>query len=199
MTQGFPDTMGVLLAAGQSRRFGAPDKLLAQVGGQALVCHPARALAGLGCGGLAAVLSSDAVAAALPPGFQPIRIAPDQPMARSLLAALDHARRAGAGRLLICLGDMPGVTGATLARLLARPGDAACVQGGRRLPPVVIAAHSFAAVAALAQGDRGARDFIAALPPGALVPISATEARDIDTPGDLGSLPGGRDTVGPGG
>ena len=169
MTQGFPDTMGVLLAAGQSRRFGAPDKLLAQVGGQALVCHPARALAGLGCGGLAAVLSSDAVAAALPPAFQPIRIAPDQPMARSLLAALDHARQAGAGRLLICLGDMPGVTGATLARLLARSGDAACVQGGRRLPP------------------------------GALVPISATEARDIDTPADLGSLPGGRDTVGPGG
>lgn len=122
--------LGVLLAAGQSRRFGPGDKLLAPLAGRPLVCHAAGALAASGVGALAAVVSSPAVAALLP-GFAALRVGPGLPMARSLARALvEHARALDAARLLVCLGDMPGVTPALLGRLLAQAGSAACVAGG---------------------------------------------------------------------
>jgi len=55
----------LLLAAGESRRFGAANKLLAELRGQPLVRHIATRLAGLGFGARIAICSDDRVAALL--------------------------------------------------------------------------------------------------------------------------------------
>ncbi len=182
-------SLGVLLAAGESRRFGTEDKLLAPWRGRPLVATAAAAMANAGCDGLAAIVSSPAVAAVLPADFVPHRVAAGQPMAVSFRPAVALAEASGATRLLICLGDMPGIEVGLLERLLAAPGSAACLCDGIRLPPMALARADFTAASAAAEGDRGARRFLAALPATALIPIAAAVARDIDTPDDLsGSL-----------
>lgn len=175
-------TLGVVLAAGASRRFGAGDKLLAAFQGGPLVRAAADALRASGVDACAAVVSSEAVAAALPEGFAVRYVAPGQPMAGSFHAALDLAQ--GYDRLLIVLGDMPGVGTELLRRVLAQAGSACCFGAGR-MPPMVLSRADFAAARAAAVGDRGARGFLATLPDGALVALTEAEARDIDLRSDL--------------
>lgn len=179
-------SIGALLAAGLSRRFGPEDKLLAPWRGQPLVRHAAEALRGAGCAELIAVVSQPEVAAQLP-GFTLLWVAPGLPMSQSFSAVLSHAQRRGAGGLLLTLGDMPQVDGALLRRLLALPGSAACIADGRRMPPAHLVAADFADALALPPGDHGARAVIAAIPPERLVAIDRATARDIDLPGDLPS------------
>src|SRR5271165_4945182 len=109
--------LGVLLAAGASRRFGPEDKLLAPYRGGALVRSAATSLLGAGCDAVLAIVSSVDVAAALPTGIEICSIAPGQPMAVSFHTAIDQAVARRASRLLICLGDMPNVKPALLRRL----------------------------------------------------------------------------------
>ncbi|WP_164881799.1 nucleotidyltransferase family protein [Paenirhodobacter populi] len=181
-------TLGVLLAAGASRRFGAQDKLLAMLHGTPLILHAARTLMAADCSETVVVVSSEAVAALLPAGMRSIRVAPDQPMSMSFRAAVAHAQQCGAGRALICLGDMPRVRPATLAALLARPqGSAACRLGTVRMPPVLLDARDYEA-GLQAQGDAGARGVIAGLQPEALIELDAGEASDVDTPEQLARL-----------
>ena len=177
-------TLGVLLAAGQSRRFGPEDKLLTPYAGQPLVTHAAEAMRGAGCDSLAAVVSASRVAALLA-GFAPLRVAPGLPMSRSFAAALARARATGAERLLLCLGDMPGIDATLLRRLIAQPGSAACVCEGRRLPPACIVAADFSQAEALPEGDHGARALIGTLPAAQLIAIDAMRARDVDRASDL--------------
>lgn len=180
--------IGVLLAAGASKRFGTQDKLLHPVGDRPLLHWSARALLSSGCDRVLAVVSSDRVAEAMPVGIQPISIAPGLPMAQSFQAAIAAARQEGAARLLIALADMPGISAALLRRLLDLSGDAACQCDGRRLPPVVLSAASFDRAMKLAQGDRGARALIANLPSSQILPIPASAALDVDRPEDLDGL-----------
>lgn len=175
----------MLLAAGRSTRFGTDDKLLAPWRGRPLIAWAAGALRDAGCDGLLAVVSSPAIGAALPSGFALHHVAPGLPMSQSLRAALRVARDRRAGGLLLCLGDMPGITPDLLRALLALPGSGACVQGGRRLPPAVIAAGDFDSLLNLPDGDHGARPLIAALPTHRLIPVTAAMAHDIDRPRDL--------------
>lgn len=181
-------TFGILLAAGASRRFGTQDKLLAGWRGAPLVSHPARALAQAGCDALAAVVSSPAVARALPPSFLIRPIAADQPMSASFAAAWSLAAELGAERLLIVLGDMPGISAGTLQRLQAlagaRGGSCACSHAGTRMPPALIRRGDLEALN-LAPGDHGARALIATLPEDALLPLDEAEARDVDRPADI--------------
>lgn len=177
-------TLGVLLGAGQSRRFGPEDKLLAPYAGRPLVTHAADAMRGAGCDALAAVVSSPRVAALLL-GFAPLPVAPGLPMSQSFAAALAHARAVGADRLLLCLGDMPGIDAVLLRRLIAREASAACCCDGRRLPPACIVAADFAQAEALPQGDHGARALIATIPEARLIDIEPAFARDVDRTSDL--------------
>lgn len=177
--------IGALLAAGQSTRFGAGDKLLAPCRGRPLVAWAAEALLASGCEELVAVVASPQVADALPSGFALHHLPPGLPMSESFRVALTLARDAGASGLLMCLGDMPNISPALLRGLMALPGSGACLHAGRRLPPAWIAAADFARALATPPGDHGARAIIAGLPPDRLIPIDATTAHDVDRPDDL--------------
>lgn len=178
-------TLGVLLAAGQSRRFGASDKLLADWQGRPLVTWPAQALRDdAGCTELAAVTSSARVAALLP-GFVPLHLPAGSPMSESFALAARHAQRIGAEALLLVLGDMPGVTGALLRQLSGQRASTACLWQDRRMPPALLVGTDIAAALDQPPGDYGARRIITRLPPDRLIPISAGMARDIDHPQDL--------------
>ncbi len=177
---------GALLAAGASRRFGPEDKLLAPWRGRPLVLWAAEAMREARCGALAAVVSSPEVAAALPEGFAPLRVAPGLPMAESLRRAVLAAQEAGAESLLICLGDMPGVSGELLRRLIAgaEGRTRACLREGVRSPPALLLAADFAA-ALRAEGDQGARAILRGLAPEDLLDLAPEEAADVDRPEDL--------------
>lgn len=177
--------MGVVLAAGGSRRFGADDKLLALWRGRPLVAWAAGALRESGCEELVAVVSSADVAAVLPAGFAVHHLPPGLPMSASLRLALRLARQRGAEGLLVCLGDMPNITAAVLQQLLLLPGSGACLQGGRRLPPAYIMSEDFSFALGAQDGDHGARDLIEALPDARLIQICRNMAHDVDRPADL--------------
>lgn len=181
-------TVGILLAAGRSRRFGESDKLLALWHGEPLVRAAARTLAAAGCDALAAIVSSEAVGDVLPEDYALCRVPPGQPLSASFRRACDWALEVGAERLLIALGDMPAIAPDTLRRLVARSESGACIHRGIRMPPALLRVEDLRGFA-LEEGDRGARGLLAALPEEALLPLAEHEARDVDYPQDL--HPGG--------
>ncbi|MGQ3676023.1 nucleotidyltransferase family protein [Xanthobacter sp. TB0139] len=178
-------TAGILLAAGLSRRFGPENKLLTPYRGRTLVTWAAEALLEGGCDVVAAITSSEEVAARLPAGMQNLPLSPGLPMAASFRAAIAFAQARQAGRALICLGDMPHVTPHMLKSLLARPGNTACISNGVRLPPLLLMEADYEEAARTAEGDRGARAFLQELPEEALFPLEAMAGLDVDTTEDL--------------
>ncbi|WP_172330561.1 NTP transferase domain-containing protein [Mangrovicoccus sp. HB161399] len=177
---------GAVLAAGRSTRFGAEDKLAAGLNGRPLASHAAAALAAVPLAARAAVCPAGR--AGLFPGFVRLEAPEGSEQSASLAAAARWAAGQGAAGLLVVLGDMPFVTAADLAAVLAAAqagGGAACVtDGSRRMPPAAFAAALFPALAA-AEGDQGARAILRGLGPGQLVGLPAERLRDIDTVGDL--------------
>ena len=180
-------TVGVLLAAGPSRRFGPADKLLASYRGRPLVAHAADALRAAGFDALIAVAASPEVAAALddflvvPPGSE---IASQ---AQSLRAGVARAQELAADRAVIALGDMPGITPGLLRSVAQRcTGDipSATSDGTYAGPPACFPARLFDALLAL-EGDHGARALLEDLPEAARVRVDAARLRDVDTPRDL--------------
>ena len=179
-------TVGVLLAAGHSRRWGPDDKLLAQVRGRPLVSHAAAILTRAPVDRRAAVVRNPRVAALLE-GMA--LLAPDgADQSASLRAAVAWARSLDAGRLLVLLGDMPAVTEATVAALVSRCGDrpaAVLYPDGRAGAPGCFPASRYAALAARA-GDRGAGAGATDLLADAVhVRATPAELADVDRPQDL--------------
>ncbi|MEL6961028.1 MAG: NTP transferase domain-containing protein, partial [Pseudomonadota bacterium] len=139
-------TVGLLLAAGQSRRFGASDKLMADVRGRPLIRYAADALLGLHLDERFAVVSSDDVQSALP-DFEPVVVDPaDNQQSDSLKAGLNAAQDHAADRVLLVLGDMPLVTPQILRDVLALAGfdrASAVTDGARRMPPACFPVSMF--------------------------------------------------------
>jgi CTP:molybdopterin cytidylyltransferase MocA len=181
---------GLLLAAGEGRRFGHP-KALVEFAGERLVDRGVRTLRAAGCGPVVVVMGAatiEVIGAVVVPN-------PDWPagMGSSLRTGL-AALPPGCPAVVIALVDQPLVTAAAVQRLAAayEKGARAAVAtyGGAPRNPVLIAAEHFAAAGAAAVGDAGARAFLRAHPELVTeVPCDDIAAPDdIDTPEDLAAL-----------
>lgn len=186
----------VVLAAGQSRRMGAADKMTLPLGGKPLVAHAVAAARAAGADPILVVGGANVAALATALADQPVRIVPNPEAAEGLGSSLRVAAETLTGTdldaLLVMLGDMPAVRPATLRALIAAfdPAGgltlAAPVKDGRRGHPVLFARRFLPELASLA-GDVGARgilsqfsDQMARVPsddPGIFI--------DLDTPDDM--------------
>jgi molybdenum cofactor cytidylyltransferase len=158
----------LVLAAGQSRRMGERNKLLAEVDGRAMVTHIVDALLGSRAAPVIVVTGHEAerVRAAL--GDRPVHLVanPDYAdgLSTSLKAGLAAVRDDVEG-VLVGLGDMPRVRGAQIDRLIAAfnplEGRAIVVPTvrGKRGNPVLFATR-FVPEMRLITGDVGARHLI---------------------------------------
>lgn len=186
----------VLLAAGDGKRFGG-DKLLAPIGGVAMVVHAARALSGAVDRIVAPVRPTDRTLIALlaAEGVETVGCASAEGgMGFSIACGVRAA--SGASGWLVALGDMPFIAPATLTRIrLCLDSGAPLVAAtyrGQQGHPVGFAAQFGRELTALT-GDAGARRVIAAHPE-KLVTLPCDDPgilRDIDWPADLAAaIPG---------
>jgi molybdenum cofactor cytidylyltransferase len=176
-----------LLAAGRSTRFGAADKLSADLGGRPLIAWAAAAGLRVDAAHHFMVAPADAAFIATAPGYQLlINPSPERGMASSLRIAAKAAQDAGAAALLILLADVPFVQTDHLRRLTsagARPSQAIFTRSpsGIAQPPALFPAAMFPHLLAL-EGDHGAR----ALAHDALhIDADADQLLDIDREQDL--------------
>lgn len=189
----------VLLAAGLSRRFGAP-KQLHPWEGRPLVRHMAEKALASRAGRVIAVTGAgreevEAALAGLPLErvHNPDFAAGQSSSVRRGLAAAEAAAGAAAAAILFLPVDMPFLAVATLDRLIAAWAGAAAppaavvpLYGGERGAPVLFDRRLFGELAAL-EGDRGGRGLLARHPHEILeIPVAdPREGRDLDAPEDL--------------
>ena len=106
------------MAAGNSRRFGEANKLLAPFQGRPLVAHAASTLRSLSLTHLIAVVADLDVAAQLA-GFEIAHAPAANNMAKNIALGVKTAQALGADRVLIALADMPLVPHAHFLSLIA--------------------------------------------------------------------------------
>jgi CTP:molybdopterin cytidylyltransferase MocA len=158
---------GLLLAAGAGRRYGMPKAL---VEGGAWLRRAVAVLSSGGCDPVFVVL-----------GAQADRVAPLVPASASIVLAVDWAEgmgaslRAGLSELvrsappqvqatLVHLVDLPDVDVSVVRRLAALAAPAVVARAGFASQPghpVLLGRQHWAEIISSAQGDRGARDWLA--------------------------------------
>lgn len=185
---------GVILAAGESRRFGSA-KQLARLEGRSLLEH---VIAHAADAGLAPVVAVVPVWLTRPAGMDPDPAAlrwvrnphPERGMSHSLrlgFAALPPQVEAA----VILLGDQPTLPAERIRAVVAARGARPLVAahaGGRSAPPVLVERSHFAIVDDVG-GDEGLRAVLAAHPEWVTAVRVDAHPADVDTPGDLAALP----------
>jgi Uncharacterized MobA-related protein len=185
---------GLVLAAGQASRFGAP-KVLERLHGTTLLEHALGALERGGCAPVLVVLGAhaDLVRRTVPLPTTVCNPLWSTGMGSSLRAGL-AALPSDVDAVVVALADQPLVGAGTVARLVSagRAGALAAVASyaGRPRNPVLFARSVFEDVAASVTGDRGARDWLRSHPD-LVVPVPCDDVgdpTDVDTPADLARL-----------
>jgi molybdenum cofactor cytidylyltransferase len=190
----------LVLAAGQSRRMGRQNKLLAPVDGKPLVAHMVDAVLGSRAGPVVVVTGheEDAVRAAL--GERPVIWAHNphfaEGLSTSLKAGLDALPEDVEG-VLVALGDMPRVKSAQIDRLIAafNPSEGRAIVlptvRGKRGNPVLFASRFIPALREVA-GDVGGRHLLGQHADEVVEIEMEDDAAllDIDTPAALDALIG---------
>jgi len=193
-----PRIAALVLAGGQSRRMGEINKLLADIGGGAMVRHVVDNVLGSTADPVVVVTGheADRVRAALAGCRVTFAENPDfaDGLSTTLKAGL-AALPADVDGAIVCLADMPKVSPAVIDRLIAAfdpvEGRAIVVptRRGKRGNPVLFARRFFAAMAAVS-GDVGARHIIGEHDE-SVVEVEVDDESvltDIDTPAALAAL-----------
>jgi len=163
-----PRIAALLLAAGQSRRMGGLNKLLAEIMGTPMVAHVVRRLLASRARPIIAVLGNQAEAVDAALGKLPVERVQNPEFAVGLSTSLKRGIAALPSDLdgvIVCLGDMPLISGRHLDRLIAAfnplEGRAIIVptRRGKRGNPVLWSKQFFSEMAGLA-GDVGAKHLI---------------------------------------
>jgi molybdenum cofactor cytidylyltransferase len=187
---------GLLLASGASRRFGS-NKLVAPLGGRAVVRWSAEALADAVDDGWVVVRVGDAEVRAALHGL-PVHLI-ENPDAREGIASSIRAGVAAltaeAEAVVITLGDQPAIDREVIRRVVAawhnRQRDTNAVVAeydDGRGHPALFGATLFPALRAL-DGDRGARELLASLGDAVMiVTVAGARPPDVDTPEALSAL-----------
>jgi molybdenum cofactor cytidylyltransferase len=180
-----------LLGAGRSSRMGGPNKLMADFDGEPLLRRTARQVLSSRVRETVAVLGHQVDRARAALEGLPVGLVVNEDFASGLSSSLKAGIRAlppEAAGALVVLGDMPGVTGADLDRMIAAfeaSGGRAIVRathGGKRGNPVLLPRALFTAVEALS-GDTGARHIVESGEAEVVdVEIGAAAFLDVDTP-----------------
>lgn len=187
-----PRIAAIILAAGQSRRMGSTNKLLAEIDGKPMVAHAADAALASGADPVIVVTGHepDRVAAAL--DGRAVELVHNPDFADGLSTSLRRAIAAlpdDIAGALVCLGDMPGVDARHLDRLIdafdPSAGAALVVPTfqGKRGNPVLWQRRFFDEMTEIS-GDVGARHLIGAHED-VLVEIAMDDdaiLTDLDTP-----------------
>ncbi len=152
---------GLILAAGAGRRYGGP-KAPVFLGTALQVlrdggCDPIIAVLGAGARQTRAAVDLEGVHVVDNPGWV-------EGMASSLrLGITTAARLPGVSAVCVHLVDMPGVSAAAVARLLAQA-DPGCLTracyDGEPGHPVILGRDHWAEIVATARGDQGARAYL---------------------------------------
>lgn len=184
---------GLVLAAGAGRRFGGP-KAPVVVGGERLVDRAARVLREGGCDPVLVVLGAwvgevPGAQVVVHPGWA-------SGMGGSLVAGLDALERLAPRPMAVAIVpvDLPGLTAAAIARVLAAaadgpaPGSDALVAAayeGERGHPVLLGAGHWAGARAAAHGDAGAREYLRGRAVRLVEVGDIASSVDVDRPDDI--------------
>lgn len=199
---------GIVLAAGCSARMGPErNKLVEPVAGRPLVAWPVDALLEAGIDPVVVVVGFEADRLRTALRGRPCRFVEHAQWSEGMGSSLARAMRALIAELplpdavLVCVGDLPGLRAADVARVVEAARRDARDDGaidpdrivvpvfeGRRGHPVCFGARHFAALAQ-STGDEGARSLLEQNADRVLRIEVANEAilRDVDTPTDLES------------
>lgn len=179
---------GLILAAGSGSRLGQP-KALVELGGERLVDRAVRVLRDGGCDPIvvvsgAAPFEVDGAAVFANPDWA-------TGMGSSLRVGLTALADSDVGAVLVSLVDQPEIGPEVVRRVIDAYERGATVAtatfGGKRRNPVLLARPTWAEVAELAEGDAGARPYLAAHAD-EITPVECDDLgspADIDTPDDL--------------
>lgn len=176
----------ILLAAGQSQRFGVSDKLAHEWRGKPLVRHAADTLSALPFAAYVAVVGTDS-ASELPAQFDlAANPEPENGLSHSIALGVSALGGRDLDACLIALADMPLVPQehfTTLLDAFAPDGDGivATISGSRAQVPAVFARAHFSTLTALS-GDHGARDLLSRA---AGISCDPTLLVDFDRPEDF--------------
>lgn len=187
---------GLLLAAGAGRRYGMPKAL---VDGGAWLRRAVATLTDGGCDSVLVVVGAQAdQVLPLVPETAATVLAADwaQGMGASLRTGLAELIRSAPPRVqaaLVHLVDLPDVDASVVRRLVALAGPAVVARAGFETQPghpVLLGRQHWADIVASAQGDRGARDWLAQRRDLIVVDCSdLASGIDVDTPGSAPQRP----------
>ena len=188
-----PRVGGLVLAAGEGRRFGGV-KQLARVGGIPILQRVLRAMEGVPeLHPLVVVLGAraDEVRAGIELGAFRAVVARDWASGQAASLRAGVAALGAVDEVLVCLGDMPLVTSSVIAGTVGHgaPGAAAvrASYGGVPGHPVLLRRPVLVRLGELA-GDVGARELLAALPVDTFEAGHLCDPTDVDTREQLEAL-----------
>jgi len=177
-------TAGLVLAAGEGKRFGGPKAPYVH-DGERLVDRAVSVLANAGCNPVFVVLGAWLGEV---PGATVLENK-DWPtgMGSSLQVGLSHLNaKPGIDEVVVSLVDLPGLTSDAVTRIVETPGDiVVAAYDAKRGHPVKFASSTWPELIKSATGDQGARSYIAEHPE----QIVLVEVGDVATGEDMDIRP----------